>query len=66
MGQITARIDFIAKSSMEESIRSKLTTACITKDQAFKSELEQEVTQLEDQYYALTKEGYRQPECSEL
>jgi hypothetical protein len=66
VGQITARIDFITKSSMEESIRSKLTTACVTKDLAFKSELEQEVAQLEDQYYALTKEGYRQPECSEL
>jgi hypothetical protein len=66
VGQITARIDFITKSSMEESIRSKLTTACVTKDLAFKSELEQEVAQLEDQYYALTKTGYRQPECSEL
>lgn len=66
LSKVSSSVDFLTRESIEQSIRSKLATACMTRDQAFKAELSQEVQQLEDRYYALTQQGYRQPQCSEL
>jgi flagellar basal body-associated protein FliL len=64
--KISTSVNFLTKESIEGAIRDKLTIACKTKDHAFKVELEQEVMQLEDRYYDLTNQGYKQPTCAEL
>jgi hypothetical protein len=66
ISSVNSGLVFLKQESMEEAIRSKLTTACMTQDHAFQVELQREVNDLEKRYYALTGQGYRQPACAEL
>ena len=63
-------LKLITASSLAESIRSKLTSWCMTHDANFKRELRQEIDDpmqgLEKKYFDLTGQGYRQPGCDEL
>lgn len=59
-------VNLILEDSMEDSIRAKLRLRCNTKDADFRKDLSNEVNGIERQYFALTKQGYRQPTCEEL
>lgn len=66
LAKVSDSVDFLTRESIEQAIRAKLTTACMTQDRAFKAELSAEVQQLEERYYSLTNKGFRQPGCDEL
>jgi hypothetical protein len=59
-------IVFLKKESIESAIRAKISIRCMTSDKAFKSNLSEEIQRLEDQYFSLTGQGYRQPNCDEI
>lgn len=63
---LKGEVDVVVEDSIEDSIRAKLRIRCNTQDQAFKSELSDEVNRMEKRYYTLTQNGYRQPTCEEL
>jgi hypothetical protein len=69
---LSGQLDFIRLQLIEQSIRSKVETRCMTKDKDFAMELTGEIDTLENTYYDITRkdggagEGYRQPSCAEI
>lgn len=63
---LNSKLKDIDSAELEQSINSKLRIACVTPEKDYHEELMDEVRELEEKYYHLTGDGYRQPECSQL
>lgn len=62
----TNRLDLVTTQSIEQTINEKLRIACSTDEKDYKAELYGDIQQLEDRYYRLTGQGYRQPTCDQV
>jgi|SRR5215469_3264363 len=66
IGAVSGTLKFLQIQSIEQAIDGKIKLRCLSTSGENREDLSRDIQRLEDRYYALSNQGYAQPNCYEV